>query len=224
MYQLIYLQLIHYTHSHPVYLQNVLLWVSLLTHQDVLKCVSRFAEVLDGFTNPADASTLALREFLTFNQRACNDEENTLNRCLVKLFVDSHSPVLPPVVHVLLLLLHGQNTDAALLITKLVATLREMTTPTTLSKGVASETQAVLQHIVTLQYILKLLQAHVFVGQNDVPSAESNNSSSLSTTQARLSQLLKDFTHQYTALFPILGCAVRAAVLHIALCGNGGTK
>jgi len=195
-----------------------------LTHQAVLKSVSRFADVLDGFTNPADPSTLALREFLTFNQRARNDQANTLNSCLVKVLVDSDSTALPPVVHVILLLLHGQNSEAALLVTKLVATLREMTTPTTLSRGVASDTQAVLQHIVTLQYILMLLQAHIFVSRDEVTSAVNNSCPTLSTTQARLSYLLKGFAHQYTALFPMLGCAVRAAVLHCALCGNGGTK
>eukprot|EP01032_Pedospumella_encystans_P016754 gene16754-19103_t len=202
--------------------EDVLSWVSLLTHQDVLKCVSHFADTLDGFVNPSDLSTLALREFLTASNKAPSDRTDVLNSNLVTLLVDAGTG-LPPVVHFLLLLLNGQNSDAASLITNLVATLRELTTLTTLSKDVTSDTKIVSQHIVTLQYMLKLLQAHIFGGQ-DVTTAGNRNTHTFSTTQTRLSLLLKDFAHQYTALFPILGCAVRAAVFQCALRIDGGTN
>ena len=198
------------------------MWVGLLTHQDVFKCVSHFADTLDGFVNPADLSTLALREFLTANNKAPSDRTDALSSNLVKLLIDPGTG-LPPVVHFLLLLLNDQITDAASLVTNLVATVRELTTLTTLSKNKASDIKTVLQHIVTLQYILKLLQAHIF-GEQDVASGDRDNMRIHITTQGRLSMLLKNFARQYTALFPILACAVRAAVFHCALRIDGGTK
>ena len=200
----------------------MLSWVCLLTHQDVLKCVGHFADTLDGFVNPADLSTLALREFLTANNKAPSDRTDVLSSCLVNLLVDAGTG-LPPVVHFLLLLLNGKINDAASLVTNLVASLREMTTLSTLSKDVMWDAKTVLQHIETLQYILKLLQAHIFGGQ-DVTTAGNSNTHKFNITQTRLSLLLKGFAFQYTALFPILGCGVRAAVFHCALGIDGGTK
>ena len=199
----------------------MLSWLSLLTHQDVFKCVSLFADTLDGLVNPSDPSTLPLCEFLTACNEAASDGADVLSSGLVTLLVES-GIVLPPVVHFLLLLLNGQNSDAASLVIKLVTTLRELTTLTTLSNDVASDTKTVFHYIVTLQYMLKLLQA--IFGGLDVTSAEPSSTHTISTTQARLSLLLKDFACQYTALFPILGCAIRAAVLHCALGIDGETK
>lgn len=202
----------------------MLLWVSELAHQSVLECVNRFVDVLDGFTNPTNTSTLALREYLANSNSSSTDESEALNSSLITLLLDSAARVplaghvLPPVVHFLLLLLQERRTEAAALILSLVANLRELTVPTMLPLNATSNTKVVLQQIVTLQYVLKLLQAHIFYTQDTTNN--NNNDKSLPS----LALQLRDFSRQYTALFPILGCTVRAAVLHCALCGQGRTK
>lgn len=199
-------------------LQGAIQWICVLSTKNVTQSVRNFSSTLHSLTSPTNAATLSLRQYLTHihntntngtashtTTNASAVDQNTLDGVLLKLLLhNGATDTLPPLVHFLLQLLHGNTTEAVEVVQRLLNTLRIATALDTQCSG---DVQIVLQHVVWLQYMLKLMEARVHY------TADTN----ARDTHIHLLQQLCQFSKQYTALLPVIACAVRSAVLYCAL-------